>query len=500
MDEQNIIKKSIRIGGPTLAAIIVNRLLGNTSVKSNLIAGAIGAGTGLTVDALSNPDLDMSRTVDNTEKAVSDVENLVKEAGWASSWLTSPITTLRDIWQGGSVPAEKRDKALERLEDLRKSKNIKRATPSQKKRVEDLYKRLRKDKALDERQLDAAMTLGGSFAGAGVATPFAFKAQQAINKYTRDIKYKDLINDVINGSPDVLNNARKETLAKAKNAQNAKARLLETLSFKKGAKRAGFKQTISDLGSVLTFKGQREKAKYNILEDLTKEQIHTRQGLAAKLKDAEDILDARRSGYVDNLHEARKAFKAGKAQWAQDTANAKNKLAALQSQVQKLISSRDQLVTAKGKIRNQNDYNKLTEMIDAKNTEISKAHDEINKLPKNVSDLKEYKAVKKAIENVRKSRKPIGGLLDKEYKAVNEASRALNTPKVSARQSKQAIDNLLKAKMSPSKLRQIAIKSFKSPVGKPFAAMLALGALGGSLVASGLSNYPGSKEEVTKYN
>lgn len=538
----NFVKNSAYVGGSSLAAILVNRLLGNKSLKSDIIAGAIGAGAGGIASALDNPKLDMSHSIQNTESELKDVEKLTKEAGWGFSLATSPLTALKDVWFGGSGDSDKRDEAISKLEYLRKSKNTKRATPKQRARINNLYKKLKREKALDERQTDAALTLGGGVAGAGLSIPLAAKAQDIATKYMpgKVTDYDKLIKDVVEADPDILKGARGAAIKDYKDAKAAKNRLKETLSFKKGAKRSGFKQTMSDLGSVISMKGRRAKADYDVIKGISIEQQQMRRPLEQNLKEAEKKLSDKRKGLRIDVKNALSAHSAKKRAIAKELKDASDTLDKLKKESDILKGQRDHYVkqiitkdTYKKAKKGKGDYifdkatnsyvkvgkgkgshvfvpgktiNKITDqvaydrydgMFNAKKGEVNHAHWAVDRLSRKQPSRK---LTDKATDAARKWRDRNHGALSKEVGAVNDVKKALNNYKTSTPHAKQSLKALLKAKMSPSKLHSLALKTGKSPLGKTFAGVIAASALGGSLLAGGLSNYPASKAEVDKYD
>ena len=195
--ENNVLKNSAYIGGGALAAIIANRLLGNNSLKSNLISGAIGAALGGGASILDNPNVDMSDTVSGIDSKLNDIKDSINadapkaisnKPGVVLPFLTSPISWMKDIWVGGKITDEQRAAVQAKVRDLRRG--AKGATAAQLAEIDKLSRMVARDAALDDRQGDALWTVGGGTAGTVLGIKPALKLQTLANKHISDKNVK----------------------------------------------------------------------------------------------------------------------------------------------------------------------------------------------------------------------------------------------------------------------------------------------------------------------
>ena len=224
-----ILKGSAFVGGGALSALAANRLVGNNSVKSDIISSLIGAGLGLGTSYLANSSKDLSNNPFPGTSAIT--EDLAKDKSSDVSFLTTPITAFGQVWQGASRGATAREKLFNKLKGLAPTLN--KATDKERANFDALAQSLAEDEARAERQVDAAWTLGGTLtgAGAGFGIGESLKATVAKKTNAKIDKVRDLVNTVMDATtakknPISLNaqyntiNASSTASSKLKNAAN----------------------------------------------------------------------------------------------------------------------------------------------------------------------------------------------------------------------------------------------------------------------------------------
>lgn len=156
-----ILKGTAYTGGGAMAALAINKLIGGTSAKSDILASLIGAGLGGTAAYLDNPKHDFSDNpvVDKLDKIKKDTLNKSDV-----SFLTAPIASIGHIFTGPKYSSKERGELKERLHEL--NNIIGKATPEEIREINQINKELLLDDAISERRTDAGFTLFGSAAGA----------------------------------------------------------------------------------------------------------------------------------------------------------------------------------------------------------------------------------------------------------------------------------------------------------------------------------------------
>lgn len=271
---KDMLSTSAYIGGGALAAVLANRLLGNTSTKSNLLSALAGAVIGGGAKVLANPNLDMSSTVNNIDAKINAVDSMVEDykpkngeskPSWILPWLTSPLTMGKDLLIGSDTTPEQRAELRERLRDLKRS--TRNATPKQRKEIARLENIISRDDAVDERQGDARWTAIGTLAGGGVSVPYGVKLQKYVDKALapQNVKlYNKWMEGVAQGGNTNITDMRKVLVAAQGAATDSKNRINDIL--KRKAKPT--KQTLKDLWSVLSRQELKASKDLTLLADI----------------------------------------------------------------------------------------------------------------------------------------------------------------------------------------------------------------------------------------
>lgn len=163
-----ILKGTAYTGGGATAAFVANRLLGNKSAKSDVIAALIGAGLGGAATYLDTTNKDFSNT------PITKAMESIKPSSKADvSNLTAPIIAPWQMLFGGpKYSSKERGKLKEKIYNLKGM--LSKANPEQQKQINDLTSELVKDEARAERQIDAAFTTVGGVGG-GIGGYFGTK-------------------------------------------------------------------------------------------------------------------------------------------------------------------------------------------------------------------------------------------------------------------------------------------------------------------------------------